>query len=73
MKRLESKDDAAFRPSDGHWHYALGFFKERVTKSQLRQALLGPEPIIKGELCDWKSRHVGAGIYEMWAEARYGK
>jgi hypothetical protein len=64
-----TKEATQFQPSMNHWTMALGLFKERVTKEQLRSVLLNvADPIVKGRLCKWKSRHVGAGIYELWAE-----
>jgi hypothetical protein len=59
----------AFQPSDNHWTMAPGVFKERVTKEQLRSVLLNvADPIVKGTLCKWRSKHLGVGIYDLWIE-----
>lgn len=59
-----------FHPSVNHWNLRTGLYKERVTKKQLQSLLLQSPPFIGGLLCDWKSKHLGAGIYEIWAEER---
>lgn len=62
-----------FRPSNAHWNFKTGLFKERVTKPQLRHLLLNhSDPIIRSHVCKWKHKHLGAGVYELWAE-RPGK
>lgn len=44
-------------------------WRERVTRRQLRYVLLEyPLPIRFGMLCEWHSKHVGAGIYDLWLE-----
>lgn len=63
--------DEEFQPSINHWSLAPGRFKERMTRGQLRAILLNhADPIIRGELRVWKSKHIGAGIYEVWTEER---
>jgi len=60
----------AFRPSPNHWSMRLGLFRERVTRAQLRDLLLNQcDPIVRGEVCRWKQRHLGVGVYELWVEA----
>ncbi len=60
-----------FIPADGHWTLALGLFSENITAKQLRSLLLGDhQPIIRGRLCKWKSKHLGVGIYELRAGLR---
>lgn len=61
-----------FEPSINHWKMKPGVFKERVTKKQLQSVLLNQQPpiFVQGTACDWKSKHVGVGIYELWVEAR---
>ena len=63
--------DDRFNPSSNHWRMAPGLFKERVTRQQLRDVLLhSADPIIRGTLYKWSSRHIGAGVYELFAEER---
>lgn len=58
-----------FRPSNNHYTMALGLFRERLTKPQLQYVLLHRgNPIINGALCEWKHKHIGVGVYELWAE-----
>jgi hypothetical protein len=57
-----------WHPSKNHWIYKPGLFKERVTRSQLRQMLLGDSPIVFGEVREWKFKHLGVGVYEVWVE-----
>ncbi len=62
-----TKKEETFIPSDDHWKFNLGLYKERLTRQQLRYMLLNsPEPIYQGKLHTWKNKHVGAGIYEIW-------
>jgi len=56
--------EARFIPSNNHW--TVRSFKERVTRAQGRDVLLNrAEPIVKGEMCEWKLKHIGLGIYEL--------
>jgi hypothetical protein len=59
-----------FTPSINHWTICpLGTFREKVAKAQLRGVLLNaPAPIVRGSLCQWRHRHLGVGVYELWAE-----
>jgi hypothetical protein len=60
-----------FVPSNNHWTMAPGLFKERVTTAQLRHVLLNvADPIVKGRLLQWKSKHVGVGVHDLWAGER---
>lgn len=62
---------AKFRPSDNHWRHALGVYRERITREQLKHHLLNnPDPIYEGELCIWKHKHLGVGVYELWIEEK---
>ncbi len=66
-----STDRKAFQPSQNHWTFKVGLFKEHVTREQLRIVLLNhADPIIKGRACEWKTKHLGAGIYALWAEEK---
>ena len=57
----------AFLPSDDHWKFALGVYKERITRAQLSYVLLHcPDPIYRGRLHRWESFHIGAGVYDLW-------
>jgi hypothetical protein len=62
-----------FQPCDGHWAWAdhVGF-RERVTRKQARAVLLEqPTTVFKnGYSYTWKSKHAGAGIYEIWLEPK---
>lgn len=63
------KSEEKFIPSSNHWLCRPGLFYENVTREQLRYVLLNcADPIISGRLHRWKSRHVGAGVYKLWAE-----
>lgn len=58
-----------FEPSQNHW--TVRGFRERVTKEQARDVLLNrPDPIVAGKLKEWKSRHVGIDVYEIWIGER---
>lgn len=60
-----------FVPSIDHWSTRPDRFYEHVTGEQLRHVLMYcADPIISGKLYGWKSRHVGAGVYKLWAEER---
>lgn len=61
-----------FRPSDNHYVCRpVGTFKERVTKEQARHVLLNDaSPIIAGRMYEWKTKHVGVGVYELWVGER---
>lgn len=63
-----------FIPSKNH--YVINpeaiLYKERVTRKQLRYVLLEiPNPVVKGRVRNWKHKHIGAGVYELWVD--YGK
>lgn len=62
------KQPETWYPSKSHWIYNPGIFKERVTRSQLRSLLLGDPPITKGHVREWKFKHLGVGVYEVWVE-----
>ena len=49
-----------------------GIRRERMTRNELRTLLLeSPTPFyVWGRPYDIRSKHVGAGIYEVWLEAR---
>ena len=68
------KQTEPFRVSSNHWRMRLGLFRERITRAQLRSLLLDqPDPIVHGRLCCWKTKHLGVGVYELWAaEKRRG-
>jgi len=57
--------------SENHWK-APGYYKQRVTKKELQQIFLKneDEAIIQGRLMRLKSKHLGAGIYEVFFEAK---
>ena len=57
-------------PNVLHWRYTKpGTYRERLTRRQLRDVLLySPDPIIRGRLWRWASKHLGAGVYELWVE-----
>lgn len=66
-----SRNSEAFKPSVNHWTMRPGIFKERLTKAQLQHVLLNhPDPIVSGMGCEWKSKNLGAGIYELWVEEK---
>ena len=51
--------------SENHWRMP-GVFKETMTRTQLRAALLEhPQPFACGRLWRVKSKHLGAGVYEV--------
>ena len=57
----------SFSPSDAHWRFSLGIYRETVTRKQLRHVLLNcPDPIYQGRLHTWKSKYRGAGICELF-------
>lgn len=68
-----------FIPSQNHWTIRpMQFggkweqYRERVNKDQLKYLLLhGSEPIIRGHVRNWKHKHLGVGVYELWVD--YGK
>ena len=49
--------------------------KMRITRAQLQALLLYNEPLVAhAYLWDWKHKHLGVGIYELWVEQRqYGE
>lgn len=55
-----------FKLDTGHWTLALGTFKERITTAQLREALISGPHFVRGQLCDVKSKRLGADIHEVW-------
>lgn len=60
-----------FIPSPNHWVITPGLYKERVTTKQLQSLLLNqPDPIVRGMWCQWKSKRIGPGVYELWVEER---
>ena len=59
-----------FIESTNHRIMAFGYFVEKVTREQLRQVLLRPDPIAHGEPCEWKHKHIGAGVYKLWIEPK---
>jgi len=58
-----------FKPSESHWVFP-GIYKERVTRKQLREVLLQPDPFINGHFYEWHTAHKGVGIYDLWVEIR---
>jgi hypothetical protein len=59
-----------FVPSGGHWAWADSVaYRERVTRKQAQSVLLEQKTSVKnGNLYEWKFKHVGCGIYDMWLE-----
>lgn len=66
MSIPKPKQPERWHPSKNHWIYAPGVFRERVTRSQLRSMLLNDKPITHGEVREWKFKHLGVGVYEVW-------
>lgn len=59
----------AFEPSINHWK--VNGYKERMTKAQYQWLLLNRDLEFRfGAGCEWKGKHVDAGIYEVWLEER---
>jgi len=56
--------------SDNHWN--VRGFRQRVTRKELRTIrLTEATPWLRnGESCELKHKYVGAGIYEIWMEAK---
>lgn len=64
---MSKSDPEVFLPSINHWRFDPGTYKERVTRAQLKYVLLEcPDPIYEGQLHKWESKHVGAGVYDLW-------
>lgn len=63
-----------YSPSDNHWVIKpVGTFTEDVTREEARDVLKNqPDPIIEGEVYEWKTRHRGAGIYELYVGEKGG-
>lgn len=60
-----------FVPSSNHWRLTPGFYKERVTRKQLQHVLLNcADPIVNGNLYEWASKHIGAGIYDLFIKEK---
>jgi len=60
-----------WEPSQNHWAMLPGTFRERITRKQLQHVLLKmSDPIVQGMACNWKHKHLGVGIYELWVESR---
>ena len=57
-----------FLPSYSHW--AFPSYRERVRKADYQKLLLSGSTFRNGLLCEWKGKHVGAGIYEVWLEEK---
>ena len=55
--------------SENHWKVPF-FYKQRVTRQELRQILLNNQDsaIIQGRVMTLKKKHLGAGVYEVWFE-----
>ena len=64
---------STFQPSDAHWAWADSVsYRERVSRKQAQSVLLNqPATVFKnGETYLWKTKHLGAGIYEIWLEKK---
>lgn len=56
-------------PHINHWNIVS--FRQTVTRKQLKEILLYHDNIIRaGHLCYAKTKHLGAGIYQLWYEAK---
>ncbi len=63
----------AFEPSMNHWIIADHVnYRERVTKKQAQSVLLDqPRVVFKnGGTYTWRTKHLGAGIYDIWLEKK---
>ena len=50
-----------------------GIRRVTATRGQLQAVLLaGSDMMLNGRLWNIKSKHIGAGVYEMWLELRHG-
>lgn len=57
----------ASMPNINHWN-VVGF-REHLTRKKLREILLYHENIMcRGHLLHAKTKHLGAGIYQLWYE-----
>jgi hypothetical protein len=57
-----------FHPSSAHW--SMVGYKERARRKDYQALLLAGPVFRNGALCDWKGKHLGAGIYDVWLEDR---
>lgn len=63
LERIE-----ASMPHINHW--TMASFRQNVTRKELQEILLYHENIMRaGHLCHAKTKHLGAGIYQLWYEA----
>jgi hypothetical protein len=54
---------------DGHWVFLD--YKQRCTRKTTQNILINhPTIIFKGRLYNIKSKHIGAGVYEVYKEER---
>lgn len=65
----EATKTKAFEPSVNHW--TMRAYRERCTRKQYQHLLMNRcWEFRNGAMCDWKGKHIDAGIYEIWLEER---
>ena len=52
--------------------YVPGISRPTMTRKQLKELLLYTDGWMmnRGAMCDIRSKHLGAGVYQVWLEAR---
>lgn len=61
------KEVVQFIPS--HYHSKFPGWKQRSTRAEAKDCLLNCQTwIANGLVWDWKVKHIGAGVYEVWLE-----
>jgi len=70
VKTEAQRSDEAM-PHINHWN--VSGFRQNVTRKQLKEILLYHSDIMKaGHLLYAKTKHLGAGIYQLWYERAVG-
>lgn len=61
------KEVVQFCPS--YFHSKNPGWRQRVTRAEAKECLLHYQTwIANGFVWEWKTKHIGAGVYEIWLE-----